>query len=137
MNHTSDIKYISALVAKKRTATGASATVDTLGAHTVLLRLVHDDSTVNTICRVRHASASTTLYASATAFSTVLVQSMATSGQKAFHIPLTGVKRYIRVLVSNVTTCAVNGVFGDLMYNRAVPPATNQGFVSAVAVAAP
>jgi hypothetical protein len=128
MNSIEDIKTATPIKIN-RVAGVSSGTVDTLGAHKALIRFVKGPATTKAIWRVGHTSASTTLYASATQFSTPIIVSSVTSGQTAYEIDLTGCKRHLRVRQSMVTTSAAAGVIVDLVYNREIPP-TSTGFVS-------
>lgn len=107
-----------------RSPGGVSGNLDTFaggaGAHKCLLRFIGDHTTVKKRVRVRHCSAATTLFASGTAFTTAIdISGTGTSGQFAWNIDLSsGVKRYLVVLVSTITTSSTYTVFGDLFYNH-------------------
>jgi len=85
------------------------------------------------VLRVRHATASGMTYASATAFSTALIQSTSTTSAAtalAFNIERGGgTGRFLRFLLSNATASAYTGVHALLSENSKVPPSTT-GFTS-------
>ena len=106
MRRIEDIKFSVPIWKIKGTKTGASASIDTLGAEDVLLTIMTGSVATAEKILFSHASASTTLFASATAFTTnPSVTTAATASQR--HAILIegqqGRKRYLVVKLSTLS----------------------------------
>lgn len=128
------VQYGVSITAKKRSAGGLSATIDTMGYRRarVWTQRFSGGGTVKVVLRVAQVSASTTLYASATAFSPALIVSAAqasTMGAYGFDIALDGTKRYLRLVQSGITASGTLGTFYEL-YDGTANPATNSAGVA-------
>lgn len=136
MNHAQEFHTLYPIKVTKRATGTVSGTADlmTTGylAHTAVVRFVHDGSASKAVWRAGHVSASTTTYASATAFGTAIAMSSVTSGQYGYIINCVGAKRYIRIKQSTATSSGGHGAIVDLFYHRVVPSGTsqNQGFTA-------
>jgi hypothetical protein len=131
MRSNQAIRYGVAITAKKRTAAGLSATIDTIGFRRckVWTQRFSGGGTCKVILRIGSVSASTSLYASATAFSPVCITSAAqasTMGAYGWDIDLSTSKRYLRLVQSTVTGSGTLGTFYEL-YDGTQNPAVNAG----------
>lgn len=136
MNKTADIKIGHVIPAIKRTASSvASGAFDAFGCSEVAITVLRGVLNVNAkqVLRVRHASASTADYASATAFSTPLIASSTAGSSTAalgpMRIDMSGKGRYLICLLSNVTQSANTGVLAIGMGNERTA-STQASFVS-------
>jgi len=125
MNRTADIKIGHVIPAQKRTASSvASGAFDAFGCSEVAIGVLRGVLNVDAkqVLRVRHASASTTDYASATAFSTPLIASSTADSTTTvlgpMRIDMSGKGRYLICLLSNVTQSANTGVIAIGMGNE-------------------
>jgi hypothetical protein len=112
-----------------RSTTAASGVVDTLNASRVLVwarKGARSGQSSAVRLQIRHASASTTLFASGTAFSTPISAIQATASAtgcncNAFDIDMTGIKRYLICKMSGTQSTNV-GIEALLLQNTKVPP---------------
>lgn len=133
MRSNQAIRYGVAITAKKRSV-NASATIDTIGFRRckVWTQRFSGGGTCKVVLRVGSVSASTSLYASATAFSPALIVSAAnasTMGAYGFDIDLSTSKRYLRLVQSTATASGTLGTFYEL-YDGTQNPAVNAGNVA-------
>lgn len=135
-----DLRFAKPIAVDKRATGTVSAVVDcgisgvnASRAFVILDKQAFSGKSGKSVLRVRHASASGVTYASATAFSTALIQSTATTSTAtalAFNIDRCGgTGRFLRFLLSNATASAYTGVHVLLTENAKVPPTTT-GFTS-------
>lgn len=122
-----------AIPATKRATAATSATVDCSGAHELLVVHVHGKDSNSSAVLIRHCSASTTLFASATAFSTPVTAAIATSAAQAFIVRRQpGLKKCLAIKLSTTAASANNGVLVFSMRNRSEPYSSTLGAFSAV-----
>lgn len=135
-----DLRYAKPITIDKRSAAGVSGVVDcgidginASRAFVILDKQAFSGKAGKSIIRIRHAAASGVTYASATAFSTALIASTATTSLAralAFNIDRGGgTGRFLRIVLSNVTASGFAGVNVILSENSKVPPTTT-GFTS-------
>lgn len=96
-----------------------------LARRLLLIGVAGDRATAGRVyIKVGHASASSTLYASATAITTLSGTSLSTAHQNLINVCWDGYKRYAVVLASTTATSATNGVLALSTDGEAVPPAS-------------
>jgi len=141
---SSDLRQAVVLVPANRLAASnkASAVIDTMPggvkAQQCIFTFLRDNSGASSIrFRVRHCSASATLFASATDFTTVCSHVMASTATNAGRmVDLQGAKRYLRIKMSGVSNTAVTAVIASFFGNGQQPAgatlatASAQGFAS-------
>lgn len=135
MHRCEDIKVTVPIPLKKRTgASATSCSIDTLGAHAVLFNFIRGSGTTANKLYFYHASASTTLTGSATAFTTLPTLSTTTaSGFFAILVEgQTAMKRYFLVKQSKMSTSQLNGATCTLFFNRAIPGSSTLGSFTSI-----
>lgn len=129
MQKAEDIKIAYPLSVAKLVKTGKSAVVDTADTHATMLVIPRGSGTSSCKYYFYHASASTTLSGSATAFTAGA--SVTTTGASAVHGVLItnqpSMKRYLIIKQSTLAASLAIGVVSLSFYNRAVPPSSTLG----------
>lgn len=139
MHAIKDIQSCHILRAAKRSADAENTAVcDTLGADFIGIRFIVGNVAGTAAFQAKHASASGTLFASATAYGTAIRSSTTTSGnQFIWIVPTAPYKRFVRIKFSAVAGSSDVAVIVDKYHNDAVPPATgayNVGFASVTVI---
>lgn len=129
------LKFSVPIFKHKLTKTGVSAAIDTLGSHGALVSIITGSAAAAIKFYFYHASASTTLAASGTAFTTnPTLTTAATASQR--HAILfqgqPGMKRYIRIKVSALTASCNVVVASQLVRNRTVPVDSTLGSYTSI-----
>ncbi len=134
MQKLDDIKVSYPLSVAKLVKTGKSAVVDTADSHSTMLIIPRGSGTSSCKYYFYHASASTTLAASGTAFTTN--PTLTTTGASAVHAVLIqnqpAMKRYLIIKQSTLAASLAIGVIALNSYNRAVPPSATLGAFTSV-----
>lgn len=129
-----DLRLISVpIIPSKRATAGVSGTVDMADLHEVVIVHTHGLDSNSSKILIGHCSASTTLYASATAFSPAVATALATSGAQAFVIRAgPNVKRFLRIKLSTTAASSNNGVLAFGLRNRTTPYSATLGAFATV-----
>lgn len=134
MQKLDDIKAAYPFSIAKLVKTGKSATVDTADTHSTMLIIPRGSGTASTTYYFYHCSASTTLAASATAFTTN--PSLKVLGASGVYCVLfqnqPGMKRFLRIKQSTLAASCNLGMIALSTYNRAVPPSATLGAFTSV-----
>lgn len=136
MQKLDDIKFSYPLPwITKLVKTGRSATIDTADSHSTMIIIATGSTAIASKFYFYHVSASTTLAASGTAFTTNPTLTTAATACQCHAVLFQnqpGMKRYIRILMSKIATSAVTGALAISTYNRAVPPSATLGAFTSV-----
>jgi len=138
----SDIKIGHPIGCIKRSVnTTISGTFDASGCSQVVVGILRGVNNVDSlqVLRIRYASASSTDYASATAFSTALIASSTAADSTSavlgpFMIDMSGKGPHLIFLLSNKTQSASTGVIAMGLQNESVAP-DSTGFTAVTGVA--
>lgn len=130
-----DIKFSVPIWKIKGTKTGVSASIDTLGAEDILLSIATGSVATAEKFLFAHASASTTLFASGTAFTTNPSVTTAATASQRHGILIEGQqgrKRYLIVKLSALSASNHNVVMCHMFGNRLVPPSSTLGSYTSI-----
>lgn len=130
MQRIEDIQFSIPIKKHKLTKTGTSASIDTLGCHAVLLTVMRGSIAQADKLLFSHASASTTLYASGTAFTSSGSLTTAATASLNYAVLIEGqpgMKRYLIVKLSAESASQSVFVACHKFLNRNIPSTSTLG----------